>query len=100
MFCGELWYWRGPSPWHFVWVPDDASEQLHAAGSLASYGWGCIPAQVTIGATDFTTSLIPKDGRYLVPVKAKVRDAEVLELGDKVNVSMRVDVGRAPRRAR
>lgn len=97
-FTGELWYWRGPSPWHFVRVPEDASERLQAAGQLASYGWGCIPASARIGSTEFTTSLIPKDGCYLVPVKAAVRDAERLEPGDAVDVSVHVEVGMPPRR--
>ncbi|WP_281897961.1 DUF1905 domain-containing protein [Micromonospora humidisoli] len=22
-FSGELWWWKGPAPWHFVTVPDD-----------------------------------------------------------------------------
>lgn len=97
-FSGELWFWRGPSPWHFVWVPPDASERLRDAGSLASYGWGCVPASVTIGRTEFTTSLIPKDGRYAVPIKARVRELEDLELGDEVHLTIRVAIGqRGPR---
>jgi hypothetical protein len=35
-----------------------------------------------IGATEFTTALFPRDGRYLLPVKAAVRDAEGIEAGD------------------
>jgi hypothetical protein len=38
----------------------------------------------------WTTSLFPKDGRYLVPVKAWVRKAERLELGDTVTVRLAV----------
>jgi Domain of unknown function (DUF1905) len=37
-------------------------------------------------------SLLPKDGRYIVPVKAWVRRAEVLEVGDMVTVRLAVDV--------
>ena len=35
-----------------------------------------IPASVRIGKTEWTTSLFPKDGRYIVPIKASVRKAE------------------------
>jgi len=51
---------------------------------------GVIPVHVRIGKTEFTTSLFPKDGRYLVPVKASVRKAENLEKGDKVTVQLEV----------
>lgn len=43
-----------------------------------------IPVTVQIAATKWATSLFPKDGRYIVPVKAAVRRAERLELGDIV----------------
>ncbi|MGH3331513.1 MAG: DUF1905 domain-containing protein [Nocardioidaceae bacterium] len=36
--------------------------------------------------------MFPKDGRYLVPVKAGVRRAEGLEVGDTVTVRLVVDV--------
>ena len=58
---------------------------------MVTYGWGCIPVNVRIGRTDFTTSLFPKDDLYLVPVKVAVRRAEGLELGDEVTVRLRLD---------
>lgn len=87
-FHGELWFWRGPAPWHFVTVPDEQCGELEAASSLVSYGWGMIPVTVTIGSTRFTTSLWPKDGRYIVPVKAHVRNAESIDIGDLVTVRL------------
>ena len=27
-FSGELWHWRGPSPFHFVTVPDGEAEAI------------------------------------------------------------------------
>jgi Domain of unknown function (DUF1905) len=44
------------------------------------------------GGTGWKTSLFPKDGRYIVPVKAWVRKAEGLEVGDMVTVCLTVDV--------
>ena len=89
-FTGELVHWRGPSPYHFVAVPPGGCELLHAVAPVATYGWGVIPVLVTIGDTTFTTSLFPKDGGYLVPVKDAVRRAERLELGDLVNVTFTI----------
>jgi hypothetical protein len=51
---------------------------------------GCDPGRVRIGDTEWTTSLFPKDGRYLVPVKDSVRKAEQLELDDKVMIELEV----------
>ena len=43
-----------------------------------TYGWGVIPVHVQIGKTEWKTSLFPKDGLYIVPIKASVREAEIL----------------------
>jgi hypothetical protein len=90
-FSGELWFWRGPSPYHFVTVPEDASAQLHAVAASVTYGWGMVPVTATIGATTWTTSLFPKDGGYVLPVKDRVRRAEAIDVGDQAAV--RVIVG-------
>ncbi|HUA42708.1 MAG TPA: DUF1905 domain-containing protein [Streptosporangiaceae bacterium] len=89
-FSGEMWFWRGPAPHHFVTVPDEECGALEAASAFVTYGWGMIPVAAQIGATEWTTSLFPKDGRYIVPIKASVRTAERLELGDTVTVRLTV----------
>lgn len=55
---------------------------------MVTYGWGCIPATVQIGETSFTTSLFPRDGIYLVPVKVVVQKAEGVKVGDFVQVRL------------
>jgi hypothetical protein len=87
---GEVWWWRGPSPFHFVTVSDQQAEDLKAISPHVSYGWGMIPVAGTLGSTPFTTSLWPKDGSYVVPLKDAVRRAEDVELGDVVTVQLRV----------
>lgn len=89
---GEVWHWRGPSPYHFVWMPDDESERIRDVASEVTYGWGMIPVTVTIGTTTWTTSLWPKEGRYVVPLKDVVRHAEHIELGDDVRLRLSIDV--------
>ena len=89
-FSGEIIHWRGPAPWYFVPIPQDKSDEIKDISSMATYGWGVIPVTVTIGETTFTTSLFPKDGLYLVPVKAVVRKAEKLEEGDTVHVALEI----------
>ena len=92
-FTGDIFFWKGPSPFHFVTVPEDECVELEAASALVTYGWGMIPVTAEIGETEWKTSLFPKDGRYLVPVKSAVQKAERLEVGDTVTVHLDVDVG-------
>lgn len=89
-FDGEIIFWRGPAPWYFVVMPEEESRELKAISNFVTYGWGVIPAQVRIGGTEWQTSLFPKDGRYLIPVKASIRKAEKLEEGDIVSVQLEV----------
>ncbi len=89
-FTGEIWYWRGPAPWHFVTVPEDESGALSAASAAVTYGWGMIPATARIAATTWTTALWPKDGGYVLPLKTQVRTTEDLHLGDTVTVHLTI----------
>ncbi len=89
-FTGKIFFWRGPSPFFFVSVPEKHSQDIKAISSLVTYGWGVIPVTVRIGRTTFTTSLIPKDGFYLVPLKVAVRKAEDLSEGDEVKVQLEI----------
>jgi hypothetical protein len=84
----EVIVWRGPAPFYFVPVPDEESLDIRELANELTYGWGVIPVTVRLGRTEWTTSLFPKDGRYLVPLKAKVRTAEGVEEGDTVTVEL------------
>jgi len=89
-FEGEIWFWRGPAPWYFITVPQEECGELKDASKLVTYGWGTIPVTARIGRTEWKTSLFPKDGRYVVPVKAVVRKAEGLHEDDVVTVRLAV----------
>ena len=91
-FTGELIEWRGPSPFYFVAVPEALGAEIKAAANLISYGWGVIPVTVRIGQTDFTTSLIPRQGIYLVPIKNVVRFGESLSLGGLVSIELAINL--------
>lgn len=91
-FSGEMWFWRGPAPWHFVTVPDERCLVLADMSEIVSYGWGMIPVTARIGACTWETALWPKDGSYIVPIRADVRNVERLELGDRPTVHLTVRV--------
>ena len=90
-FSNRLIEWRGPAPFYYVPVPAAESALIKETARQTSYGWGVIPVRCVIGHTEFTTSLFPRDGVYLVPVKNAVRLPEKLELGDEVTVSLDID---------
>lgn len=89
-FKGKIWFWRGPSPYYFVTVPEKQCLDLKAISRLVTYGWGMIPVTARIGKTVWKTSLFPKDGRYIVPLKDSVRDAERLKEDDTVTLHLEV----------
>jgi hypothetical protein len=89
-FVGEVWYWRGPAPWYFVTVPEEESAYFEAVSGSVTYGWGMIPVTAEIGGSVWDTSMFPKDGRYVLPVKASVRRAEELDDGDVPTVRLRL----------
>ena len=89
-FIGRVVYWRGPSPFHFVPLPAAEAAALREIAPLVTYGWGVIPVRARIGRTDFRTSLFPKDGGYLVPMRDAVRKAEGLAVGDAATVELTI----------
>ncbi len=92
-FEGEIFYWRGPAPYLFVAVPDAPSQDIKTIASLVTYGWGVIPVRMRIGGTAWQTSLFPKDGRYLVPIRVSVQKAENLTVGDRVSITLTIEIG-------
>ncbi|MFE2883402.1 DUF1905 domain-containing protein [Streptomyces graminifolii] len=95
VFTGRVIEWRGPSPYYFIPVPDEESADIREVAALASYGWGVIPVEARIGDVVFTTSLFPKDGGYLLPLKNAVRVPRGLAADDEVTVAMTVRLGTA-----
>ena len=89
-FAGRVVEWRGPAPYHFVPVPAEESADIGEVASIATYGWGVIPVEATIDGITFTTSLFPKDGAYLLPLKDAVRKPCGLAPGDDVSVTLEV----------
>ena len=55
-----------------------------------SCGWGAVPVEARIGGTAFRTSLFPKDGRYLLPLRDTVRRAEGIGVTDEVSVELQL----------
>jgi hypothetical protein len=74
-----------------VGLPEHSGTYVRTEAAEASYGWGAIPLRARIGATEWETSLLPKNGGYLLPVKAAVREREQFGDGDMVTVAQPAD---------
>ncbi|MFS0737601.1 DUF1905 domain-containing protein [Sphingomonas sp. 1P06PA] len=82
--------WRGPSPFHFAAIPEALVGEVRHAAREASYGWGAVPVEAEAGGQSFATSLFPRDGGYLLPLKDHVRRTLGIVVGDRVAVTLRV----------
>lgn len=72
-FSGEVIHWRGPAPYYFARLPDDVAAQIGRLAKSVTYGWGVVPVEAEIEGTQFRTSLFPREGGYLLPLKDAVR---------------------------
>ena len=88
-FVGVVVEWRGPAPYYFVAIPVEESADIKVAAKGVEY-WGQVPVIVRISGVEFTTALFPKDGRYLLPLKAAVRKSAGIELDEMLPVALTV----------
>ncbi len=96
VFEAAIVEWRGPPPYLFAAVPEAHVGAIRYAALSESYGWGVVPVVAKVGRSEFATSLFPRGGTYLLPIKLAIQTAERVGLGDRIAVEMRV--GRSDRR--
>lgn len=85
---GTVIEWRGPAPFYFVATPPEVTQEIELYKRELSYGWGVIPAQVTVGGTTITTSLIPRAGSFYIPLKDALRKPNEIALGDPITLAL------------
>ena len=85
--------WRGPAPFYFARIPAAVADDIAEVAAMAPNGWGVIPVDARIGSVSFSTSLFPRDGGYLLPLKNAVRKPAGISTGDEIAVEMRVRLG-------
>jgi hypothetical protein len=92
VFDAQLWIWdarRGDS-WTFVSLPADASEEIRDLAGGRRRGFGSLRVRAAVGGSVWTTSIFPDSARsaYVLPIKRGIRQAEVLDAGDVVSVTV------------
>ena len=95
VFEAEVIQWRGPAPFYFALIPSDIGEKIAERSREVSYGWGAIPVEAAIDGVVFRTSLFPRDGTYLLPLKDKLRSQ--LGAGDFAALPVTMTLGPPPR---
>jgi hypothetical protein len=89
-FTNRVIEWRGPAPFYYLPLPEEEAADVREVAAFATYGWGVIPVAARIGDLHFETSLFPKDGGYLLPLKDAVRKPAGIDVGDEVSVELTV----------
>lgn len=71
------------NPWVYVRVPLEITEETHYFADR-----GLVAIRATVGKYSWNTSLMPMgDGTQFIPLPAKLRKSESIEVGDTVAVS-------------
>lgn len=89
-FSGKVIEWRGPAPFYFVAIPESFGAEIKLYAKQLSYGWGVIPVIGRLQGLEFSTSLIPRDGIYLLPLKNAVRLPSGLSVGDLAQIELSI----------
>lgn len=94
-FEAEIIYWRGPAPFYFAPLPQAIADEVAKVARRVSYGWGVIPVEARIGQAVFTTSLFPRDGTYLLPLKDAARKKFGPATDDRLSIEMTIRTSQA-----
>lgn len=90
-FEAELWIYPAPTPWVFLTMPTEASDEVKFFKKTRT-GFGSVKLTITIGDTTWKTSGFPskQDNAFIIPIKKEVRKAENISAGDKVAVDVHI----------
>src|SRR5689334_12575822 len=94
-FESEVWlYAAAKTAWHFVSLPAEFSEGIRGLRGPKAPGWGSLRVTATIGGTTWRTSIFPDttSGAFILPLKAEVRRREGVGAGDRVKVSVEIEL--------
>ncbi|MDR2997589.1 MAG: DUF1905 domain-containing protein [Microbacterium sp.] len=75
--------------WFFAVMPEELSREIQELPSPPR-GFGSLRVRARIGGTEWTTSIFPGRGGYVLPLKRQVRTAEGIEEGGTVVVDLEI----------
>jgi len=88
----KIWLYGGIGGWHFVTLPVKQSSVIRALHKNKTRSFGSIAVLVTIGKTQWKTSLFPdkKSNSYLFAIKAEVRKRENIFADDIIVAEIKI----------
>ncbi len=88
----KVWLYRGIGGWHFVTLPVKQSLIIRTLHKNKSHSFGSIAVLVTLGKTQWKTSLFPdkKSNSYLLAIKAEVRKNENISADDTIIAEIKI----------
>lgn len=92
-FSADVQKTHGEGAWFFVMLPEAAANELREeTAGLPRRGFGGVKVEVTVAETQWQTSAFPdsKTKSFFLPLKAAVRKAAGIELGDCVAFGLTV----------
>lgn len=83
----NVWLYQGSGAWHFVTIPKKISDEIKVRYSDLVRGWGSLRVNVTVGKTQWATSIFfdKELSCYILPIKASVRKAEGIVIDRNVS---------------
>jgi hypothetical protein len=88
----KVWLYPGDmAAWHFITLTKSIGKEIKETRGKLARGFGSLPVEVAIGKTTWKTSIFPDkySGSYILPVKAKVRKVEEIDVDDMVTFTIR-----------
>lgn len=89
-FQAKIWTQESTGAWHFVTLPVVLSARIRTLTTGLRKPFGSFRVKGRIGLTSWETSLFAdaKRDAFVLPVKADVRRSEKIAVGDRVEVTI------------
>jgi hypothetical protein len=86
--------YTGQADWYFAHLPQELSAEISELFADQKRGFGSLPVEVTIAEAVWTTSIFPDSSAkaYMLPLKAQIRKQVGIAAGDKVSISIVINV--------
>jgi hypothetical protein len=91
-FTARVFTTPGDGAWHMVTLPEGLSDEIEARYAGPRRGFGAVRVKARIGTTTWGTSIFPSKARgaYVMGIKRAVREAEHIDDGAHVAVSLEI----------
>lgn len=91
-FVAKVFTTQGDGAWHMVTLSEGLSDEIEARYAGPRRGFGAVRVKARIGTTTWGTSVFPSRARgaYVMGIKREVREAEGIEEGARVAVSLEI----------